>query len=64
MNATDRRSLSSKQINHLKAQPSYLRRVAADYEELGSHATAEDYYTAADDIETLLAVLGLPIFTD
>jgi hypothetical protein len=56
--------LSSKQINRAKAMPREFRNIAEGYEDMGSDATAKDYREAADMIEQLLAVLGVPVFRD
>lgn len=61
MNATD---LHIHEINRLKGQPRYLRRLADGHDELGNDMTAADLRRAADDIERLLNFLGIPAFVD
>jgi hypothetical protein len=57
-------TISLARIREMQGQPAYLRRLAADYREMGSEATADDLVAAAATIETLLNMAGLPFHMD
>lgn len=61
--ANDTDSIGIRELNTMKSQVPYLRRVAEDLDDSQMHATATDYRDSADMIERLLAVVGVKPFT-
>jgi hypothetical protein len=54
--------ISMKRLNELKEMPMEYRMRGEEFRESGLECTADDYDRAADAIELLLGVIGVPAF--